>query len=88
MAISFTSFASEFPQGFLLGVVHNHAGRDTVALKHHIKSLVSLTLLLCYMAPRPSKAREKGLAIDIITGGFRPSLNSATKDRMRHTFVA
>ena len=88
MEISFTAFSSEFPHGFFLGVFHNHAGRYTVALKHHIQSLASLTLLLHEMAPRPVKADAKGLAMDVTTGGFFPSLKSVTKNRMWHTFVA
>ena len=88
MAISFTEFSSGLPQGMLLGVVHNHAGRDTVALKHHRQILASLTLLLHGMAPIPAKSGAKGLAIDVTTGGFCPSLKSVTKNRMWHTFVA
>ena len=88
MAISFTSFASEFPQGFLLGVVHNYAGWDTVALKHQRQSLMSLTLLLHGMAPIPAKSGAKCLAIDVTTGLFCPRLKSVTKNRMQHMFVA
>ena len=82
------AFASEFSQGLLLGFVQNHAGWDKVTLKHHRQSLVSLTLILCWMAPRPAKSGAKGLAIDITMGGFCPILKSVTKDRMYHTFVA
>ena len=88
MAITFTAFVSEFPQGLLLGFFHNHAWRDTVALKHHIQSLVSLTLLIHWMAPRSAKSGAKGLAIDVTTCNFRPRLMSVTKNKMRHTFVA
>ena len=88
MAISFTAFASEFSQRLLLVVVHNHVERKTIALKHQRQNLTIPTLLLHGMAPRPAKAGAKGLAIDVTTGGFCPSLKSVTKNRMRHMFVA
>ena len=88
MEIRFPVFSSELPQGLLLGVVHNHAGQDTVAIKHHRKILVSINLILNRMAPRPAKDVAKGLDMDVTTGGFCPSLKSVTKKRMRHMFVA
>ena len=88
MEIRFPVFSSELPQGLLLGVVHNYAGQDTVAIKRHRKILVSLTLILNWMAPRPAKAGAKGLVIDVTIAGFCPRLKSVTKNRMRHMFVA
>ena len=81
MAISFTTLVSEFPQELILGVVHNHAGWDTVTIKHYRQNIMSPTLRIHGMAHIPAKAGAKDLYIDVTMGGFCPRLKSVTKKK-------